>query len=838
MAASPETRPNAPAVDREPPEGALILIPVRDLVLLPGLLMPVPIGRRYAVAATQAAIQQNKPVGVLLLRDPNADMPAHEDFHTMGTVANIVRYVTGPDGSHQVVCHGLQRFRVLEFLPGYPFYAARVERRLNESETDTPATQARMEQLKERAGQLLQLLPKPPPEIGNAIRGMTSPSALADFVAGLLDMTTEEKQNFLETLDAGERMDRVLEYLARRVEVLSLSHQIDRQTKSRMDEQQREFMLREQIKTIRRELGETEGDAAGIDELGASIARAGMPEEVESHARKELRRLARMNESSSEYSMQRTYLETLVDLPWAVTSEDHIDIAEARRILDEDHAGLPKVKRRILEYLAVKKLNPTGRSPILCFAGPPGVGKTSLGHSIAKATGRKFARVSLGGVHDEAEIRGHRRTYVGSLPGNIIQAVNKSGARNCLIMLDEVDKLGASAHGDPSAALLEVLDPAQNSTFRDNYLGVPFDLSQVMFIATANVLDAVPLPLRDRMEVIHIPGYTEEEKARIAMKYLLPRQRGDNGLTEEQCSLTEQAVRAIIRDYTREAGVRNLEREIGNVFRYAAMQIAEGGTDKVDILASDLPTILGPAKYESEVALRTGLPGVATGLAWTRVGGDILFIEATVTPGSGKLTLTGQLGDVMKESVQAALTLVKAHARRFGLAPELFEKSDLHVHVPAGAIPKDGPSAGVAMFTAITSLLLDRPVKNDVAMTGEISLRGLVLPVGGIKEKVLAALQAGISTVLLPARNRKDLDDIPEEARNQLRFVWLETVDDALREALMPVDDESLGNVGYGDCSPEESTAPAAPPGPEEPSRQQTTPGGSHEPARQQGNAP
>ncbi|MBS1189768.1 MAG: lon [Rhodocyclaceae bacterium] len=832
MAASQEVTSSPPAVGNEVPEGALILIPVRDVVLLPGLLTPVAIGRRFSIAATQEAVQQNKPVGILLQRNPSADTPKLDELHTMGTVANIVRYVTGEGGSHQVLCHGLQRFRVTEFLQGYPFYAARVERRLQECDAPTPPIQARMEHLKERAAELLALLPEPPPEIGAAIRGMTSPSALADFVAGLLDMTLQEKQDFLETLDAEKRMDQVLDYLAHRVEVLSLSKEIDRQTKSRMDERQREFLLREQIKTIRRELGETETEAGGIDELGAAIARAGMPEEVETHARKELRRLSRMNEASSEYSTQRTYLETLVELPWAVTTEDRIDIAEARRILDEDHAGLPKVKRRILEYLAVKKLNPKGRSPILCFAGPPGVGKTSLGQSIARATGRKFARVSLGGVHDEAEIRGHRRTYIGSLPGNIIQAVAKAGARNCLLMLDEMDKLGASAHGDPAAALLEVLDPAQNSTFRDNYLGVPFDLSQILFIGTANVLDAVPLALRDRMEVIHLPGYTEEEKTQIAMRYLIPRQREENGLAAAKCDLGEAVVRAIIHDYTREAGVRNLEREIGNVFRHAAMLIAEGATECMDIGPGDLPAILGPARFESEVALRTALPGVATGLAWTRVGGDILFIEATVTPGSGKLTLTGQLGDIMKESVQAALTLVKAQARRLELRPDLFEKTDLHVHVPAGAIPKDGPSAGVAMFVALASLLVGRPVKNDVAMTGEISLRGLVLPVGGIKEKVLAALQAGISTVLLPSRNKKDLEDIPEEARSRLHFVWLETVEDALGEALVPLAPRN----GNANCSPPAVALDASPV--PEGKAPPSTAGEHHEPTRPQGRAP
>jgi ATP-dependent Lon protease len=484
--------------------------------------------------------------------------------------------------------------------------------------------------------------------------------------------------------------------------------------------------------------------------------------------------------------MLLTYLEWLSELPWSVRSEDRLDIAEARRILDEDHCGLEKVKRRILEHLAVHKLNPQGRSPILCFVGPPGVGKTSLGQSIARATGRRFARVSLGGVHDEAEIRGHRRTYIGALPGNIIQAVRKAGTRNCVIMLDEMDKLGAGIHGDPAAALLEVLDPEQNATFRDNYLGVPFDLSAVMFIGTANVMDTVPGPLRDRMEVIELPGYTEDEKTQIAQRFLVPRQFAANGLGAEQCRIDEDAIRALIRDHTREAGVRNLEREIGRLVRHAAVRLAEGSATEVKITAADLQAIVGPARFESEIAMRTSLPGVATGLAWTPVGGDILFIEASLTPGSGKLILTGHLGDVMKESAQAALTLVKGHAKQFELAPDLFDRSDIHIHVPAGAIPKDGPSAGVSMFIALASVVQHRPVRADRAMTGEISLRGLVLPVGGIKEKVLAALRAGIRTVLLPARNRKELEEIPPDARRQLQFVWLETVEDALREALVP----------------------------------------------------
>jgi ATP-dependent Lon protease len=493
-----------------------------------------------------------------------------------------------------------------------------------------------------------------------------------------------------------------------------------------------------------------------------------------------------MPETSAEHGMIRSYLDWLIELPWSKASDDRIDIAEARRILDEDHYGLPKVKQRILEYLAVRKLKPEGKSPILCFVGPPGVGKTSLGQSIARAMGRKFVRLSLGGVHDEAEIRGHRRTYIGALPGNVIQVIRKAETRNPVMMLDEMDKLGASFHGDPSAALLEVLDPEQNSTFRDNYLAVPFDLSRVMFIGTANVLDAIPGPLRDRMEVIELPGYTEDEKVEIAKRYLVKRQLAATGLTPEQGEITEPAIRAIISDYTREAGVRNLERDIGAILHYAAMRIAEGDTQRMKIEPGQLHAILGARRFESEVAMRTSVPGVATGLAWTPTGGDILFVESARVPGSGRLILTGQLGEVMKESAQAALSLVKARASRLGIDPALFEKSDIHVHVPAGAIPKDGPSAGVAMFTSLVSLLTGRTVRSDTAMTGEISLRGLVLPIGGVKNKVLAAVRAGITTVMLPDRNKKDYEDVPEQARNAVRFVWLSTVDDAIAAALEP----------------------------------------------------
>jgi ATP-dependent Lon protease len=553
-----------------------------------------------------------------------------------------------------------------------------------------------------------------------------------------------------------------------------------------MTERQREAMLREQMRSIQQELGEGEDRGEEIRELTEAVEQAGMPEEAKTQALREIKRLERMPEAAAEYSMVRTYLEWLTELPWAKESEDKLDIDEARRVLDEDHYGLDKVKRRILEYLAVRKLNPTGKSPILCFVGPPGVGKTSLGQSIARAMGRQFQRIALGGVHDEAEIRGHRRTYIGALPGNIIQSIRKAGTRNPVFMLDEMDKLGTGFHGDPASALLEVLDPAQNSSFRDTYLGVPFDLSHVMFIGTANVLDQIPGPLRDRMEVIELPGYTREEKIEIARRYLVGRQLEAAGLTPEQCRIDDAALSRIVADYTREAGCRNLEREIGAVVRHVAVRIADGTLQSAGIGPDDLPDILGAPRFEDEVAMRTSVPGVATGLAWTPTGGDILFIEASRAPGKGRLILTGQLGEVMKESAQAALTLIKGRSADFGLDPELFENSDIHIHVPAGAIPKDGPSAGVALYIALASLLSERTVRNDVAMTGEITLRGLVLPVGGIKEKTLAALRAGIRTVLLPARNRKDAEEIPAAAREQLQLHWIERVEDAVALALTP----------------------------------------------------
>jgi ATP-dependent Lon protease len=769
----------------ELPEGALIILPTRNAVLFPGIVVPLALGRPQSIAGAQAAAQTDKPVGVLLQSDPSVETPDLEDLHRVGAVAEILRYVTSPDGNHHLVARGTRRFRVVEFLPGYPFLVAQVDE-IGEAEVFSTEIAARVHQLKERAREAISLLPNVPTEIASAIEQIQSPSALADFIANVSDLTPAEKQDLLETFDIAERLDKLLRYLAQQIEVLRLSKQIGEQTQESLAGRQREHILREQLRQIQKELGEGEDGQAEIGELREAIEKAGMSEEADKQALKELKRLERMPEASAEHGMVRAYLDWLIELPWSILSDEQIDIAEARRILDEDHYGLPKVKQRILEYLAVRKLKPEGKSPILCFVGPPGVGKTSLGQSIARAMGRKFMRLSLGGVHDEAEIRGHRRTYIGALPGNVIQSIRKAGTRNPVLMLDEMDKLGASFHGDPSAALLEVLDPEQNSTFRDNYLAVQFDLSRVMFIGTANVLDQIPGPLRDRMEVIELPGYTEDEKVEIAKRYLIKRQLAATGLSPEQAEITEDAIRAIIRDYTREAGVRNLERELGAMLHHVAMRVAEGNTDRMRIGADQLHAILGPRRFESEVAMRTSVPGVATGLAWTPTGGDILFVEAARVPGSGKLILTGQLGDVMKESAQAALSLVKARASSLGVDPGLFAKSDIHVHVPAGAIPKDGPSAGVAMFIALASLLTGRTVRSDTAMTGEISLRGLVLPIGGVKNKVLAAVRAGITTVMLPERNQKDYEDVPEAAREAVRFVWLSTVDDAVEAALEP----------------------------------------------------
>jgi ATP-dependent Lon protease len=803
--------PGEESHDNRPPTDTLIVLPVRQTVLFPGIVMPLAVGRPQSIAAAQEAVRGERPLGILLQVDPGVDDPGPDQLHRVGTTAHVLRYVTAQDGTHHLVCQGMRRFRVLTFVSGYPYLVARVEE-IGVAEVMIPEVEARVRLLKERAREAMALLPSVPAELAATIENLTSPSALADFVAGISDSAPAAKQDILETFDIRERLDKVLALVAQRIEVLKITRSIGEQTQKSLSSQQREHILREQLRQIQKELGEADEKSAELAELREAVEKAQMPKEAEDQARKELKRLERMPEAAAEYAMIRTYLDWLIELPWSKLTPETIDIAEAKRILDEDHYGLPKIKRRILEYLAVRKLTPEGKSPILCFVGPPGVGKTSLGQSIARATGRKFARLSLGGIHDEAEIRGHRRTYIGALPGNIVQAIRKTGSRNPVMMLDEVDKLGAGFHGDPSAALLEVLDPEQNATFRDNYLAVPFDLSKVMFIGTANMLDTIPGPVRDRMEVIDLPGYTEAEKLEIAKRYLVARQLNATGLKPEQCEIQEDALLTLIRNYTREAGVRNLERNIGAIFRHVAMRIAEGSCERMRIDSPAVAGILGAQKFENEVAMRTSIPGVATGLAWTPSGGDILFVEASRVAGSNKLILTGQLGEVIRESAQAALTLVKARAESFGIAPDLFEKSDIHVHVPAGAIPKDGPSAGIAMFTALASLLTGRTVRSDTAMTGEISLRGLVLPIGGVKEKVLAAARAGISTVMLPSRNRKDLEDVPESARNQVRFVWLERVDNAIEAALIPGEeghDEGEAR-GRTKASPERHAAQSA----------------------------
>ena len=782
---SPGQNPGKPGPATAPtlPADALIVVPTLDFVLFPGMVFPLAIGRPATVAAAQQAVREQRQILVVLQRDPDKAEVAPDDLHRIGTVANIVRYVTAPDGTHHVICQGVQRFRVAEYVEGHPFLLARGVHLVEPTDTG-PEVEARFLVLQNQVREVMDLLPQVPAELRQTVEATGTASALADLAATYLDSKPAEKQETLEAIELVPRLDKVTRLLAQRLEVLRLSNEIGQSTKASIDARQREMLLREQKAAIERELGEDGGNKQELADLEKAVGEAGMPPDVEKAARKELRRLQRTPDAAAEHGMIRTYLDTLIELPWALPEAPPIDIAEARRVLDQDHYGLEKIKQRIVEYLAVRKLAPEGKAPILCFVGPPGVGKTSLGQSIARAMGRKFARVSLGGVHDEAEIRGHRRTYIGALPGNIIQAIRKAGSRDCVLMLDEIDKMGSGIHGDPSSAMLEVLDPEQNGTFRDNYLDVPFDLSRVVFITTANMLETIPGPLRDRMEIIGLTGYTAGEKLEIAKRYLMRRQLEANGLKPDQAEIDDGALQMIIAGYTREAGVRNLEREIGRALRHVAVEFAEGKTDKVEIGTSDLEKLLGPIRFENEVAMRTSVPGVATGLAWTPVGGDILFIEAARSPGNGKLVLTGQLGEVMRESVQAALTLVKAQAAAMQIDPALFKDSDIHVHVPAGATPKDGPSAGVAMFMALSSLLTGRTIRSDTAMTGEISLRGLVLPVGGIKEKVVAAAAAGITRVMLPARNKRDYDDIPEEVRKALEFVWLERVEDAVGAAL------------------------------------------------------
>ncbi|MGH7825059.1 MAG: endopeptidase La [Candidatus Binatia bacterium] len=775
---SPKSRPRLAV-----PPGALVILPLRNTVLFPSTVMPLVVGRSSSLQVLEEAVRQQLSIGFVAQRDPQIETPQPQDLFEIGTAADVLRMFSLPDGQRQIIIQGRQRFEIAEYISTDPFLIARVTM-VEEKAPQSKAFEARILNLRQEASRALTLLPEPMNELKSTIERVDNPLALIDLIGSTLDLPLAERQELLATMDPEARAQGVSEKLARHVELLELSKKIGEQTKESMDRTQRQYFLREQLKAIQKELGEEDGQGIAAEELRKKALEAKMPPDVEKEALRELARLERMPEMAAEYSTLRTYLDWMVELPWNITTEEQIDLPKAREILDADHYGLEKIKKRIVEFLAVRKLMPQGKSPILCFVGPPGVGKTSLGQSIARAMNRKFVRQSLGGVHDEADIRGHRRTYVAALPGNIIQGIRKAGTRNPVFMLDEIDKLSASFHGDPSAALLEVLDPAQNATFQDHYLAVPFDLSQVLFIATANVLDTVPGPLRDRMEILDITGYIEDDKLAIAKNYLIPRQTAENGLSVEQISFTDGAIRKIIRSYTREAGVRQLERELGSVCRSVATGVAEGLKEKITVDEDSVRAYLGPEKFFNEIALRTSLPGVATGLAWTPFGGDILFIEATKMPGEGRLQLTGQLGDVMKESAQAALSLVKSRAETLGIDAQTFRKNDLHIHIPAGAIPKDGPSAGITLFVALVSLLTGKRISKDVAMTGEISLRGLVLPVGGIKEKALAAKRAGISYVLLPELNRRDIEEIPPPAREGMRFEFLKTVDEALAQAL------------------------------------------------------
>jgi ATP-dependent Lon protease len=764
----------------------LPVLPLRNLVLFPGVVLPVDVGRAGSLKLVEDVVHR-QPARLLVAtqRDPQVEEPKPEDLHEIGVEAEVLKIVKLSESRVTVVVRGLERGRLGAFAHVSPYLAAEVhpvaERNLHTADAEALAMAVR-----DTAKQVIALSPDIPDENAQILDAIREPARLADIASAGIDQTTDERVLLLAELDVEVRLRKVLAALQHKVQVFEVKEKIDTQVREEFSRHQREAVLRQKLKTIQEELGEGD-DGEDMSELEEKLKQAGMPEEVEKVAKKQLERLKAMPSASAEYTVARTYVEWLVELPWSKRTADRIELGDARDILNADHYDLEKVKRRILEYLAVRKLAPKKKGPILCLAGPPGVGKTSLGKSIARALGREFVRVSLGGVRDEAEIRGHRRTYIGALPGRIIQGMKKAGTHNPIFMLDEIDKLGADFRGDPSAALLEVLDPEQNNSFSDHYLEVPFDLSEVIFIATANDLQPVPAALKDRMEILELPGYTRDEKRQIAERYLLPKQLGEHGLTPDHVTLTGGALDEIIDHYTREAGVRSLEREIANVIRGVAVKVAAGETMRAEILADDVAEYLGPARFFSEVAERTEEPGVATGLAWTPTGGEILFVEVTRMPGKGQLVLTGQLGGVMKESAQAALSYVRSHAAQLGIAPDLFERTDLHLHVPAGATPKDGPSAGNAILTAMVSLLTGRRVRHDVAMTGEITLRGSVLPVGGIKEKLLAAHRAGLRRVILPDRNQKDLVELPNEVRQTMEIVLVKRVDETLATALEPL---------------------------------------------------
>ncbi|MFQ5700401.1 MAG: endopeptidase La [Acidobacteriota bacterium] len=762
---------------------ALPVLPLRETVVFPELPVPLVVGRPRSIQAIEQVLLGDKKLILVAQKDPSAEDPWPDGVFKIGTVAVVLKLLKFPDGTLRVMTRGLQRVRLLDPVENQSIPVARFEL-LHDIPHPGPEVEGLTKNLLNQIQKMISMLPINTDELGITFLNVDDPGRLADMAAAVFGLKLEQKQEILETLDVRSRLEKITRFISREIEVMQIGSKIQQEVHDEIDKNQRKFYLREQMKAIQKELGEADEVTTTVNELTEKIKATGMPEDVEKEALKEVNRLQTMQPGSAEYSVVRNYLDVLTDLPWSRSTQDKLDIAEASRVLNEDHYDLEKVKDRILEYLAVLKLKQDMKGPILCFVGPPGTGKTSLGRSIARAMGRKFHRLSLGGVRDEAEIRGHRRTYIGAMPGRVIQSLRKVASNNPVIMLDEIDKLGADFRGDPSAALLEVLDPEQNFSFSDHYLEVPFDLSKVMFITTANVLDTVPPPLRDRMEILELPGYTDEEKVQIAQRYLIPRQIANHGLPEKILSFQDEAIARLVRSYTREAGLRNLEREIGAICRKVARNVAEGRSEPVEIDPDSLEGFLGPERYISEIADRTRIPGVAIGLAWTPAGGEILFIESTGMKGQKSLTITGQLGDVMKESAQAALSYVRSHAEELGIPPEFFRTTDIHIHIPAGAIPKDGPSAGVTMVVSLVSLLTGVPCCCEVAMTGEITLRGKILPVGGIKEKVLAARRAGISEIILPSRNEKDLVDIPESIRKDMTFHFVDTLDDALRVAL------------------------------------------------------
>jgi ATP-dependent Lon protease len=777
-AKEPSQKVEAP---RLPPQ--LGIIPLRDTVIFPYMIAPLVIGRAKSLNLVDEAANTDRMVGLATQIMPDIEEPGSSDLSSVGTAATILKMLKFPDGSTRVLVQGSSRIKLKSFTQKEPYFKAEIEPVPEVADTSVE-TQALLRSVSDIFGRIVGLSPHLPDELQVAVMNIDNPSRAADLIASNINLSTPEKQEMLETFDTKARLQKLISFLNRELQVLELGSKIQSQVKTELDKSQREYYLREQLKAIRRELGETDERTIEIEELRQKIESAKMSEEASGAAEKELDRLSRMPPQAAEYTVSRTYLDWLISLPWSKSTRDVVNVGRAKQILDEDHYDLDKVKERILEYLAVRKLKADMKGPILCFVGPPGVGKTSLGRSIARAIGRKFTRVSLGGIRDEAEIRGHRRTYVGALPGRIIQGIRKAGSNNPLFMLDEVDKIGADFRGDPSAALMEVLDPEQNSEFSDHYLEVPFDLSRVLFITTANVLVTVPPPLLDRMEVIELPGYTDDEKVEIAEQYLIPRQLEAHGLTGSNIDFDQPAIRLLISEYTREAGLRNLEREIGNISRKVARKVAEGKKSKTRVTTGNVSDFIGPRKYYREVAERTMQPGVATGLAWTESGGDIIFVESSTMKGGKNLTLTGRLGDVMRESAQAALTYVRANAGKLKIDAGFYDDRDIHVHVPHGGVPKDGPSAGVTIATSLVSLLTGRPVRADVAMTGEITLKGKVLPVGGVKEKILAARRAGIKKVILPRQNEKDLVEVPDVIKEGMVLIFTDSLADVFKSAL------------------------------------------------------